>query len=49
MGDHKLAYREQITNFIFSLSAYLENTLYIEKSLKIDLSSLILDQNQKNL
>jgi hypothetical protein len=41
MGDHKLTYDEQISNFIFCLSltykvlsAYVVNTLNNEKSLK---------------
>ncbi len=42
--DHKLVYDEQITYFFWlslnkkMLSAYMENTLNSEKSLKIDLS-----------
>ncbi len=34
MGDHKLAYNEQITNLIFNfkrLSAYMKNTVNSEK------------------
>jgi hypothetical protein len=52
MGDHKLAYDEQITNLIFWFS-FLKTALCVygeygeqRKVWKIDLSPLILDQNK---